>query len=201
MKENVTVNVRVVEENRPSIASFGGLYGHRIFCATKIATNLNFNEQSREARDNNGLTTNRTPYRYKVTAIDIVGLDLDKDIDGSNVIVINKGRVDAAGESIEVRCPIDNEKFTKDVTTDTVTEALNRSNGTKIYFANGKKLAEAIRPANMNEMNRIDNLIADLKKQRELIERTDEQNVSGVTAYYAQLDGKKPSVNVTVEVD
>ena len=40
------------------------------------------------------------------------------------------------------------------------------------YFANAKKLAEALNPANATEMNRIDALIRDLEKQRKMIQDT-----------------------------
>ncbi len=198
---NVNINVRLVEDNRVNISSFGSLYGKRIFKAVKLSCDLDFQKRLRDANENNGLVTNRTPLRYKIVPIDIVGLDLDKDVDGTNVIVINKGRKDEAGESIEVRCPIDNEKFTKDVTTDTVTDALNKKDFITTYFANAKKLAEALNPANATEMNRIDALIRDLEKQRKMIQDTFDKNISGVNDYYRQLDQKKSEVHVNVTVD
>ena len=198
---NVNINVRLVEDNRVNISSFGSLYGKRIFKAVKLSCDLDFQKRLRDANENNGLVTNRAPQRYKIVPIDIVGLDLDKDVDGTNVVVINKGRKDEAGESIEVRCPIDNEKFTKDVTTETVTDALNKKDFMTTYFANAKKLAEALNPANAPEMNRIDALIRDLEKQRKMIQDTFDKNISGVNDYYRQLDQKKSEVRVNVTVD
>lgn len=198
---NVNINVRLVEDNRVNISSFGSLYGKRIFKAVKLSCDLDFQKRLRDANENNGLVTNRAPQRYKIVPIDIVGLDLDKDVDGTNVVVINKGRKDEAGESIEVRCPIDNEKFTKDVTTETVTDALNKKDFMTTYFANAKKLAEALNPANATEMNRIDALIRDLEKQRKMIQDTFDKNISGVSDYYRQLDQKKGEVHVNVTVD
>lgn len=198
---NVNINVRLVEDNRVNISSFGSLYGKRIFKAVKLSCDLDFQKRLRDANENNGLVTNRAPMRYKIVPIDIVGLDLDKDVDGTNVVVINKGRKDEAGESIEVRCPIDNEKFTKDVTTETVTDALNKKDFMTTYFANAKKLAEALNPANATEMNRIDALIRDLEKQRKMIQDTFDKNISGVNDYYRQLDQKKSEVRVNVTVD
>ena len=198
---NVNINVRLVEDNRVNISSFGSLYGKRIFKAVKLSCDLDFQKRLRDANENNGLVTNRAPQRYKIVPIDIVGLDLDKDVDGSNVGVINKGRKVEAGESIEVRCPIDNEKFTKDVTTETVTDALNKKDFMTTYFANAKKLAEALNPANATEMNRIDALIRDLEKQRKMIQDTFDKNISGVNDYYRQLDQKKSEVRVNVTVD
>lgn len=198
---NVNINVRLVEDNRVNISSFGSLYGKRIFKAVKLSCDLDFQKRLRDANENNGLVTNRAPQRYKIVPIDIVGLDLDKDVDGTNVVVINKGRKDEAGESIEVRCPIDNEKFTKDVTTETVTDALNKKDFMTTYFANAKKLAEALNPANATEMNRIDALIRDLEKQRKMIQDTFDKNISGVNDYYRQLDQKKGEVRVNITVD
>lgn len=198
---NVNINVRLVEDNRVNISSFGSLYGKRIFKAVKLSCDLDFQKRLRDANENNGLVTNRAPQRYKIVPIDIVGLDLDKDVDGTNIVVINKGRKDEAGESIEVRCPIDNEKFTKDVTTETVTDALNKKDFMTTYFANAKKLAEALNPANATEMNRIDALIRDLEKQRKMIQDTFDKNISGVNDYYRQLDQKKGEVRVNVTVD
>lgn len=198
---NVNINVRLVEDNRVNISSFGSLYGKRIFKAVKLSCDLDFQKRLRDANENNGLVTNRAPQRYKIVPIDIVGLDLDKDVDGTNVVVINKGRKDEAGESIEVRCPIDNDKFTKDVTTETVTDALNKKDFMTTYFANAKKLAEALNPANATEMNRIDALIRDLEKQRKMIQDTFDKNISGVNDYYHQLDQKKSEVRVNVTVD
>lgn len=198
---NVNINVRLVEDNRVNISSFGSLYGKRIFKAVKLSCDLDFQKRLRDANENNGLVTNRAPQRYKIVPIDIVGLDLDKDVDGTNVVVINKGRKDEADESIEVRCPIDNDKFTKDVTTETVTDALNKKDFMTTYFANAKKLAEALNPANATEMNRIDALIRDLEKQRKMIQDTFDKNISGVNDYYRQLDQKKSEVRVNVTVD
>lgn len=198
---NININVRLVEDNRVNISSFGSLYGKRIFKAVKLSCDLDFQKRLRDANENNGLVTNRAPQRYKIVPIDIVGLDLDKDVDGTNVVVINKGRKDEAGESIEVRCPIDNDKFTKDVTTETVTDALNKKDFMTTYFANAKKLAEALNPANATEMNRIDALIRDLEKQRKMIQDTFDKNISGVNDYYRQLDQKKSEVRVNVTVD
>ncbi len=202
MENSVNINVRLVEDNRVNISSFGALYGKRIFKAAKIPCDLDFAKHLRDANERNGLTTNRTPFRYKVIPIDIVGLDLDKDIDGTDIIVINKGRVDEAGESIEVRCPIDNEKFTKDVTTENITDALNKDkNLSTVYFANAKKLTEALNPSNANEIHRIEELMNILEKEKKAIQDTLDRNISSVNDYYNQLDSKKGQVHVSVNVE
>lgn len=201
--EKQKINIKVVEDNRVSIANFGQLFGHRIFKAKRIATNLAFSKELREATENNnsGLTTNRSPYRYKIIPIDIVSLDLSKDIDGSNVIVINAGRVDETGESIEIRCPIDNSKFTKEVSVDNIADALNKSDGQNFFFSNAKKLVATLNPSNINEINRIDKLIDSLKKQREMIQTTIDYNKNNVVEYFRQLDKKDDRVQVDINVN
>lgn len=201
--EKQKINIKIVEDNRVSIANFGQLFGHRIFKAKRIATNLAFSKELREATENNnsGLTTNRSPYRYKIIPIDIVSLDLSKDIDGSNVIVINAGRVDETGESIEIRCPIDNSKFTKEVSVDNIADALNKSDGQNFFFSNAKKLVATLNPSNVNEINRIDKLIDSLKKQREMIQTTIDYNKNNVVEYFRQLDKKDDRVQVDINVN
>jgi len=199
--EKTSINVRVVEDNRVNISMFGPLYGHRIYKASKEACVLDFNAQLRNAQENNGLVTNRTPYRYKIIPIDIVGLDLDKDIDGSNVIVINKGRVDENGESVEIRCPIDSSKFTKEVSTETVSEVLNKKDGSAVYFANARKLVEVLNPSNNNEISRIEKLIDDLNKVKDMIKQTRDYNVTSVNDYFKQLDKDKETVKLNVSIE
>lgn len=199
--EKQSINIRVVEDNRVSIAAFGPLYGHRIYKAKKIPCILDFNAKLRDAQDNNGITTNRTPYRYKIIPIDITGLNLEKDIDGTNVIVINKGLVDESGESIEVRCPIDNDKFTKEVTVENVTNAINEKDMTATYFANARKLVEAVNPCNRNEISRIESLISDLQKIKDMINSTADYNVANVNDYYKQLDQEKARVKLNIQVN
>ena len=147
------------------------------------------------------MVTNRTPYRYKIIPIDIVGLDLDKDIDGSNVIVINKGRVDENGESVEIRCPIDSSKFTKEVSTETVSEVLNKKDGSAVYFANARKLVEVLNPSNNNEISRIEKLIDDLNKVKDMIKQTRDYNVTSVNDYFKQLDKDKETVKLNVSIE
>lgn len=43
---NVNINVRLVEDNRVNISSFGSLYGKRIFKAVKLSCDLDFQSVS-----------------------------------------------------------------------------------------------------------------------------------------------------------
>ena len=53
------INVNIVEENRPSLTSFGPLFGKRIFSAVKIPVFTDFNKRSEDAQHNNGIFITR----------------------------------------------------------------------------------------------------------------------------------------------
>lgn len=198
---NTKINIQLVEENRPSLTAFGSLFGKRIFKAAKEAVITDFNQKLEQANHNKGLFLNRNINRYKVQAIDITSLDFEKGIDDEPEIVINKDKVDDAGNSIEVRCSLNNEKFTKDVTVENLTEALTKDGGAgrNVFFSSGKKLAEFLNQQNFKEQSKIEDLIADLKKMAAMIETTSDKNTAYAESYYRQLDGKK-NINIHVNV-
>lgn len=198
---NTKINIQLVEENRPSLTAFGPLFGKRIFKAAKEAVITDFNQKLEQANHNKGLFLNRNINRYKVQAIDITSLDFEKGIDDEPEIVINKDKVDDAGNSIEVRCSLNNEKFTKDVTVENLTEALTKDGGAgrNVFFSSGKKLAEFLNQQNFKEQSKIEDLIADLKKMAAMIETTSDKNTAYAESYYRQLDGKK-DINIHVNV-
>lgn len=195
------INVHIVEENRPNIANFGGLYGKRIFKAERIAVITDFGKRQQEAKENNGLFLNRNIFRFKTQAIDITGLNLEKDIDGEYVIVINKGLEDESGRSIEVRCPMTSKKFTKDVTVDTISDALNNGSTNTAFFSSGKKLTEYLNRQNDKEMTKIEALKDELTRIYGAIRQTADNNVANTEAYYRQLDDKGSKTEVHVHVE
>ena len=200
---NTTINIQVVEENRPSISQFGTLFGKRIFKAAKTPVIIDFNQRLEQANHNKGLFINRNIFRYKVVSIDITSLVLEKGIDEEWEVVINKGLVDEAGNSIEVRCPLNNDKFTKDVTVENLADALSKDGnaGRNVFFSSGKKLAEFLNQQNDKEQRKVDELISELKKVSGMIETTSEKNTAYADSYYRQLDGKKGGADVNIHVN
>lgn len=198
--EGTKINIQVVEENRGSMIDFGKIYGKRVFMPTKAPLIIDFNKKSDEVSHNNGLFVNRNIDRYKVEAVDIAGIDLEKGLDGTPEIVLNKGKINEAGESIEIRCSLDDPKFTREVNVENVTKALakNSSCGLRMFFSSGRKLAETMNAENVKELTRINNLIEDLKKMAGSLEATIEKNTAYAEAYYHQLDGKDTTVRVHI---
>lgn len=193
---NKQINVRVVEDNRASLVEFGKIYGKRIFKASKVPVMTDFNRQQREAEENAGITLSRSPYRYKMEAIDITSIKIGQGVDGATVVILNEGLEDAAGNSTEVRCPIENSKFATKVTEDAVREAIDKHNN-DMLFMSGRELASKLSPANMGEIARLKKLIADAESMIKIIESTNDKNVNDTDEYYKQLDGKV-RVQVTV---
>lgn len=197
------INISIVEENRPSLTSFGPLFGKRIFSAVKIPVFTDFNSRTEAAQHNNGIFVTRNPNRYKVQAIDITSLILEKGLEDEYEIVINKDGTDDAGNSVEVRCPLSDSHFTKEVTTENLIAALNKENGgaNKIFFSSGKKLAEQLNQQNAKEAAKLDALIADLTKARGMMVTTSDKNSAYAESYYRQLDGKKADVDVHIDIE
>ena len=195
------INIQVVEQNRQNLAKFRPLFGARIFRAVRIPVITDFNLRSEQANQNNGLFINRNVYRYKSQSIDITALDLEKGIDDEWEVVINKDKVDEAGNSIEIRCPLGDNKFTKEATVENLAEALKKDgSGKNYYFSSGKQLTEQINRLNDKEQQKADALAAELKKISELLQTTKEKNLASTESYYHQLDGKT-EVNVHVNID
>lgn len=195
------INIQVVEQNRQNLAKFRPLFGARIFRAVRIPVITDFNLRSEQANQNNGLFINRNIYRYKSQSIDITALDLEKGIDDEWEVVINKDKVDEAGNSIEIRCPLGDNKFTKEATVENLAEALKKDgSGKNYYFSSGKQLTEQINRLNDKEQQKAEALAAELKKISETIQTTKEKNLASTESYYHQLDGKT-EVNVHVNID
>ena len=199
---NTKINIQVVEQNRQNLAKFRPLFGARIFRAVRIPVITDFNLRSEQANQNNGLFINRNIYRYKSQSIDITALDLEKGIDDEWEVVINKDKVDETGNSIEIRCPLGDNKFTKEATVENLAEALKKDgSGKNYYFSSGKQLTEQINRLNDKEQQKADALAAELKKISELLQTTKEKNIAGTESYYRQLDGKKGGADVNIHVN
>lgn len=200
---NNKINIQVVEENRPNLASFGNIYGRRIFKAVKTPIITDFQSRTENANHTKGIFVTRNINRYKVVAIDITSIALKKGIDDDYEIVINEGLVDETGADIEVRCPITKSDFTEDVTTENLVKALSKdsSAGSNVFFSSGKKLAKFLNAENDKENAKVCDLIDELKKISQMLEVTSEKNTAYADSYYRQLDGKSAStkVNITIE--
>lgn len=196
--ESTTINISVVEQNRSNMQEFGNLFGKCIFRAAKTPVIIDFNQKLEMAKNSKDLFLNRNIDRYKVQAINISSLNLGKGIDGEHEIIINEGKVDENGESIEIRCPLSNSKFTKEVTVDNISESLTKDSSTHVYFSNANKLTDYLNQSNYKEKARVDKLCEELKKISEMLEKTSDNNEAFTKAYYNQLDGKKTEVRLHV---
>ena len=200
--ENKVINVHVVEDNRASLTKFAPLFAKRIFKAVKVDAITDFASQADRAANTRGIFLTRNISRYKALAIDITSVELAKGLEeGEYEVVLNRGRVDEAGESVEVRCPIDDSNFTKAVNEETLVEALkNGKSGNNIFFSSGKELARFLNAENAKEQARVRKLKDMLDNIDQMLDRTSEKNTEYAESYYRQLDGKT-TAHVHVEIN
>ncbi len=193
---NETKFSATISSNRQSLSKFGGLFGKSIFKAKCIPLIPGFAEELRKANGDNGtcgngsITFNRTPKRYVAIRIDIENIGLDFNVDGTPVVVLNAGKKNDDGESLEVRCPIDSPQFALEANTENVTKALNNGLKTPMFFTNIGKLNDVLNDANASERERLHKLIERANNALNNLDRTIEVNSMSSQNYYAQLDGK-----------
>ena len=122
-----------------------------------------------------------------------------RDMDG---LITLKLRKDAAILIVTAGdMKIDNSKFTKEVSVETVSDVLNKKDSGAVYFANARKLVEVLNPSNNNEIARIERLVDDLNKIKDMIKQTRDYNITSVNDYFRQLDKDKEQVKINVTVE
>lgn len=193
MENIVEVKVqKAVETLRPELIVTGSLFGKRIFKVEERPGILNFHETLDKARDLGDIFLSRNIKRYNVIPVDITGVNVDTAIDGSVEIVLNKGRVNSKGESAEIHCKISKEKFTKDVSAETIMKALTEAAGGKYtYFSAGKKLADIINHENEKERNRLVELKSTIDSLINVMDETIKKNIEEANVAYKALDKLK----------
>lgn len=139
--------------------------------------------------------------RYKVKAIDIVSIDTAMDASNSPVVILNPGRIDANGNSLEIICPMIDPKFAAEVTVQSVAEAINKKNGGIVYFSNGKRLAEQANILNQKEIAELADFIDELKKQQNMVDNTITTNTNNIDEYYKELDGKPSATEARIHIE
>ena len=193
METKVEVKIeKDVQENRPSYIKFGNIYGKGVFKTERRSTISNFAEMKERAESNGEPFLTRNPKRYCVNLVDIMSITPTPTIDGGIEITLNKDMKDSAGNSLEIHCNLSKDKFTKEVTTETIAEAINKSaEGKSVYFASGKKLLEEVNRANLKEREKLESLRKLVDSLIEQIDKRIETNETTVEEYYRQLNGSK----------
>lgn len=185
-----TINVDVVKKNRVKINKYGSFCGKQLFKASSEQVDLRFHENAQRAQDNGGIMPSRPVRRYPLAAIDIAGAIVTTDATDAPVMVLNPGLTNSKGEDASIRCPLVDDKFTKDVTVETVKEAIKNGKINPSYFTNPKRLAEELNALNTQELRNVNALIAMLEGQKRTLEQTIQNNLSRAEEYYSELSNK-----------
>lgn len=190
-----TINVNIIEQNRADITKFGNVFGKGVFTPVKENVITDFNSRHQKAVENNDLFLSRNVQRFKAATVNIISMAVETDIDGESVVIINKGLKD------EFRCPVNNPRFTKDATDEALRDSMNAPEGGKSYFANGKKVKDAVNRLNLKELAKVEALQAELEKIAVNLKTTIANNDAKIDNYYKQLDSRPSDINVHVSVE
>lgn len=188
--DKITIDTNVISKNRAVINNYFNLGGRQIFKASSECVDLKFGENSQRAKDSGGIMPSRPVRRYPLSAVDIAGAIVTKDAADAPVLILNPGFTNAKGEDISIRCPLVDDKFTKDVTVETVKEAIKNGKVNPVYFSNPKRLAEELNALNTNELRNVNALIHMLEQQKSALEQTIQNNIARANEYYAELNAK-----------
>lgn len=192
------VNIRVMEQNRAQVNSFGRVFGTGVFTPKKEGVITDFNAR-KQNMSNFDLFINRNVNRYKLGIVNITGINYAKDAEGEDCVMITG--VDPTGKEVKIPCEISNSSFTKEPTTETLREALE--SGKPAFFKSGRVMKNEINTLNNKELDRVNKLIAELEGVRDAIKSTIKSNDEKVDEYYAQLDkkGGDTTIHMHMEVE
>lgn len=187
--ENINnVDMTIVNSNRPVISTIGASLGRKYFKVSAKETYPGFADKLQEVRDNNNraIFITRSPRRFELRGYDILAQAIrTSQIDGQTRIVFNEGTPEEASAVI-----VDGMTGGIGVVTDsTVAKAISGEDSNSI-FADPVKLKELINQGNRSEVAQLDQLISELKKQREAINSTIAANEKKVSDYIATLRAK-----------
>lgn len=190
------VNIRVMEQNRAQVNSFGRVFGTGVFTPKKegVITDFNARKQNMSQFD---LFVTRNINRYKLGLINITGVNYAKDAEGEDCVIISG--IDASGNDVKIPCNIANSTFTKEPTSETLREALE--SGKPVFFKNARALKGQINDLNNKELDRVTKLIAELEGMRDNLKATIKSNDEKVDEYYDQLDKKGGDVSIHMHAE
>ena len=160
------VNPQVIASNRCNLSTIGKQFGCQYYRPEARQNTLNFEELKRdiEMNGNKDLILNRSIQRFRVLGYDVQSLQIGEDISGAPVVIINKD----LPSSVVMPISPDLSSVGK-VTDDAIGKALRGDNS--IIFSDVKALVSAANVANNSELTRIDNLIEDLKKDKQSLQQ------------------------------
>lgn len=189
---NTKVNPQVIASNRYNLSTIGKQFGCQYYRPEARQNTLNFEELKRdiEMNGNKDLILNRSIQRFRVLGYDVQSLQIGEDISGAPVVIINKD----LPSSVVMPISPDLSSVGK-VTDDAIGKTLRGDNS--IIFSDVKALVSAANVANNSELTRIDNLIEDLKKDKQAILAAIDENNKKVEAYIREFG--EPNVTVTIK--
>lgn len=197
-----TINQSIINKSRPILTKYGSMVGTQLLTVKCVNIDNKYYDIKNSMDMSGTLLPIRPVQRYKIVRIDITGVELAIDADGTPSIIINRGRVDEQGKPMEILCPLADPQFNTEPNTDNIAKALeNQKNGAApLYFRNIEMLTEAVNRLNKRELDRVNALIESLKGQANSLTTTIRRDSDYVREYRQQLGEIDGDVKTSVHI-
>ena len=189
---NVKFDSQVLEQNRQLLGTIGSSFGKQFYRTNQYILDEKYDIAAMTAVQNGNkvLTMNRSPRRYKIDAYDIHSISYKNAGNGLPCVFLNEGDTitGANGESIDASARIVvgmNNSYFSETTEDNIEKALKGDRN--IVFADPDSAVDKLNAYNDMEIAQIDATIEKLKKWKQSLEQTKENNIKRVQKFKAEL--------------
>lgn len=194
----VKFDAAVLKANRSNLRQSGSSLGGQFYRVAKYAINDEYGEKIAKinANGNKDLCLNRGISRFKINANDIHSVSFENQGDGTPSVIINKGDETAAIIPMST-IQADGSAYLP-ATEENLAKALSNPKAKNIIFANPDDIVDKVNQYNLNEVARIDALIAELTTAKNSITQTIESNLKRAQEYKSQLRTKPSNETLIV---
>ncbi len=205
MKE-ININLNLQNNSRKVVAAYGPMFGKQLHTVRRVNIDNKYNEKKADFPDSGVLVPIVPITRYKIVHVDILSMEVARDVDGVLSIILNRGLKDSTGASIELVRPLKMPEFDVDPTIDNIKRAIDTATsvGEPVYFTNLPKLTDAVNQMNKTNLTRVNQFIEELKGQSNCLNDTivkDSRYVSEYKKALGETDEVEATVHVTTTVE
>lgn len=195
MEKNI--DIRMVENNRANANKFGNIFGSAVFTPSKEMCITDYNKRKQEMTDHDIFVT-RNIERYKINAINVVGVNYGHDLEGETNITVTG--IDAAGKEVDIPCSLRDPNFISKPTPDNIRKDITSNEGPKGFYTNVREVVKQLNSLNDKNIIRLENLKRDIEAWIEMLKTSNTDNIRKQDDFYNSLDGKSESGSVRVHM-
>lgn len=192
-----------LKANRNPLRRSGSNLGGQFYRIKKYAVDDTAGEKIAKiaAAGNKDLCLNRGIARIKIDANDIFSVRFGRDGDDNNIVILNEG--DDSEARVTLQTLEDTGSPFLDANDENISRALKSPNTKNIIFANPDDIVDKVNALNENEIARIDAMISQLQKAKNLLNQTIKNNYDRAQNYKNELrnDSKGDTVVIAGHVE